>query len=174
MKTSKEITSVISPRAPTRVGVVVIILIIAVGACNGDAEPGKSTPKGFSEGRVHPTPENVPDKDSLSSLIGIAENEKLKGTEIHELALRIAGADTVTSFGKLEGSRRVMIGKVGGVEGKYATNGMYLLDTRYNEIRKYDLENGFVRSFGSPGRGAEGTYVSYWNGPRLQWKICSA
>jgi hypothetical protein len=74
--------------------------------------------------------------------------------ELQTLTRALREASEIMTIGAPEGDKGEMIGEAADVA--IGENGqMYVLDSRYNEVKMYDAEGRFEEAFGEPGRGPE-------------------
>lgn len=129
----------------------ILIILTAISTASIAIE-NRSSPRhsSSSDNTVHPTPENIPDDDEVVDLI--KKNERSKDLEGEVEGLR--NAKEILIIGVKEGESDEIIGKVEDV--KAAPEGyIYLLDSRYNEVRVYNPFGDLVQTFGKPGRGPD-------------------
>ena len=127
-----------------------LLLLLSLGlvGCSDtdDAE------RNASPGTVHPTAENIPSQNEIVQLISRIQTESPDGYGLAEVSLALKEANEVYSIGSQDGSRYEIIGEIQDVAAG-ANGSFYVLDSRYNEVRKYDASGQFVEAFGRPGRG---------------------
>jgi hypothetical protein len=128
---------------------IILLLLSSLAACRnpGQAPPGPQVARGI----IHPTPENIPDDADLADVIRIAPNASKGETATHPLVLAPSNREVAT-IGVDEGGRYDMIGRVQDIAVD-ETGQIYLLDSRYNEVRVYSRDGAFVQAFGGPGQG---------------------
>lgn len=82
-------------------------------------------------------------------------SERSSGSGVlHETAQRFSRAQEIRAIGALEGADHEVFGKVEDI----AVDGeerMFVLDSRYNNVRMHRGGGDFVRAFGGPGRGPD-------------------
>jgi hypothetical protein len=109
------------------------------------------TAMAFAAGTVHPTAENLPERSELAASIAIRGT--IRGTgALQRFARRLSQARQVTAFGALEGAPSEVFGYVEDVVAG-EDGSLYVLDSRYNNVRVHDTSGGQLGSFGGPGGG---------------------
>lgn len=113
--------------------------------------PTSFTAAAFAPGTVHPTAENLPDRSELAASISLRGT--IRGDDaLQRFARRLARARPVGAFGAVEGAPSEVFGYVEDVAaGEDGT--LFVLDSRYNNVRVHDESGGLLASFGGPGGG---------------------
>ncbi|HWK90420.1 MAG TPA: 6-bladed beta-propeller [Longimicrobium sp.] len=137
-----------------------VALLLALAAAYGcrDAQPpappvaaNSLVPLGVHPGTVHPTEENLPRRSELAASISISGDSR-GGGAAERFARRLARARQVGAFGAVEGTPDQVFGNIediaAGEDGR-----LYVLDSRYNNVRIFDASGRPLASFGGPGGG---------------------
>lgn len=109
------------------------------------------TAMAFVPGTVHPTAENLPDPSELAASITMDRTIRGDGA-LQRFARRLARARQVAAFGALEGAPSEVFGYVEDVAAG-EDGSMFVLDSRYNNVRVHDASGAQLASFGGPGGG---------------------
>ncbi len=129
----------------------VLLLVVAVSALAACGESAGETHQSVDK-TVHPTPENIPADSAVADIIEMTIHPRNADKQLKRYARRLRKAEAILRIGTATGERSEVIGKVQDIVG--GTDGyIYVLDSRYNEIKVYDPNGRFVRAVGKPGRG---------------------
>ncbi|WP_456424898.1 6-bladed beta-propeller [Rhodocaloribacter sp.] len=104
-------------------------------------------------GITHPSIEHIPFYARVDHVIDVSTTASSE-RGLHELAQRLRRAKVKHSIGVAEGSQEEMIARVEDLAVN-DNNGLLLLDSRYNEVRFFDLEGRLIHVLGGPGKGPE-------------------
>lgn len=147
----------LSVRRPAA-GALLALVSAGASACQSDdhlaQEAAKTVTTGFLPGTIHPTRENLPERGSLAAYVGMQQDGAPGDAGLHRLAARLRQARPLWSLGALEGDPSAVFGNVEdivvGEDGR-----LFVLDSRYNNIRIHDPAGRLLAVFGRPGRGPE-------------------
>lgn len=136
-----------------RAWVLSIGCVLAFGALFGGCKPESSSASAEQgEVRIHPTAENIPDRDQLSDLIPKQRRTEIS-SDLAAASERLRQAVVAASIGVEEGGRTEMIGQVADV--KVSGDTVLVLDERYNELRMYDRAGTHIQTLGRAGQGPD-------------------
>lgn len=142
---------------PVRAAIALALAGAVSAGCRDTRPPGAQpaansfAPSEISPGTVHPTPDNLPRASELAASIPMARGIRGDGPA-QRFARRLAGARQVGAFGAMEGEPSEVFGMIEDVVADRSGR-LYVLDSRYNNVRIHDGSGAALASFGRPGGG---------------------
>lgn len=133
-------------------------LLATATGCESAPPPPQAAASGFAArgilpGTVHPTADNLPAPAELAAAITM-EPSPGRGTPLARFGRRLAGARELSSLGALEGDASQVFGTIEDVATDESGR-LYVLDSRYNNVRIHDASGAPLGSFGGPGGGPD-------------------
>jgi hypothetical protein len=132
------------------------VLLAGASACQAGPPPdeaSRAVTTGFLPGTIHPTRENLPDRRSLAASVRMRDGAG-GDAGLGRLARSLRDARPLWTLGTMDGDEATVFGHVedivAGEDGR-----LFVLDSRFNNIRVYDAAARPLAVFGRPGRGPE-------------------
>jgi hypothetical protein len=145
---------ILRPRTLPAAALLSLLACWTAGGCE-PPQPGEAASmlvsSGFADGTRHPTSVNIPARGSLAAFIPMKDELNGPG-ELRRYARALRDARLLWTVGRMDGDQSQVFGNVEDIavdeEGR-----LYVLDSRYNNVRIHDRAGAAVGVFGGPGRG---------------------
>lgn len=129
-----------------------LLLLPSLCGCGNSGNDGGSDPSsGILEGRDHPTEKNLAVDGQAADIVGRDDAAHTGRGKISEHAHSIRMTQNIATIGQRSGDHERMIGEIQDVA--LLEDRVYLLDSKYKEIRGYKFSGGAEDKFGGAGRG---------------------
>lgn len=129
-----------------------LLLILALAACNKPGEDASADVSMLRPGTIHPTSENIPDDAEVDYILWPAEPGARAGSTIEAFLHRLTASDPIVTVGVEEGTKQAMLGTI--VHATSDEEGRtYVLDGISKMVRIFDKEGRFLHAFGGAGQG---------------------